>query len=57
MHIPEVFETKEDDEAMEKTDITDSLSQEAQGDLTVDSQGSILMMTTFKILVQKTRYF
>ena len=53
LHISEVFETEEDDEALEKTDITDILSQEAQGDLTVDIQGSILMTTTLKILVQK----
>ena len=31
MHISEVFETEEDDEALERTDITDILSQEAQG--------------------------
>ena len=48
MHIFEVFGTEEDDEALEKTDI---LSQEAQGDRTVDIQGSILMTTTLKILV------
>jgi hypothetical protein len=38
MHISEVFGTEEDDEALERTDITDILSQEAQGDLTVDIQ-------------------
>jgi len=30
MHISKVFETEEDDEALEKTDITDILFQEAQ---------------------------
>ena len=49
----EVFETEEDNEALEKTDITDILSQEAQGDLTVDIQGSILIKPTLIILVQK----
>ena len=53
LHISEVFATEEDDEALEKTDITDIVSQEAQGDLTVDIQGSILMTTTLNILVQK----
>ena len=53
MHISEVFETEEYDEVLEKTDITDILSQEAQGDLTVDIQGSILIKTTLIILVQK----
>ena len=46
LHISEVIETEEDDKALERTDITDILSQEDQGDLTVDIQGS-----TFKILV------
>ena len=50
MHISEVFETEEDDEALERTYL---FSQEVQGDLTVDIQGSILMTTTLKILVQK----
>jgi len=50
MHISEVFETEED-QALEKID--DILSQEDQGDLTVEIQGSILMTTTVKILVQK----
>ena len=49
MHISKVFETEEDDEALERPDITDTLSQ---GYLTVDIEGSILMTTTFKILVQ-----
>ena len=53
MHISEVFETEEDDKALEKADITDIFSQDAQGDLTVDIDGSIRMMTTLKILVQK----
>ena len=35
MHISEIFETEEDDEALEKTEITDILFQEAQGYLTV----------------------
>ena len=52
MHISEVFETEDDDETLEKTDITYILSQEAQGDLTVDIQCSILMTTTLKNLVQ-----
>ena len=53
MHMSEVFETEEDDEALDKTDITDILSQEAEGDLTIDIHGSILITTTLKILVQK----
>ena len=53
LHISEVFETEEDDEALERTDITDILSQEAQEDLTVDIQGSILMTITLRILKQK----
>ena len=54
-YTSEVFETEEDpyDEAREKTDITDILSQEVQRDLTVGIQGSILMTTTIKNLVQK----
>jgi len=48
MHISEVFE--KDDEALEKADITDILSQEAQGNVTVDIQGSILITTTLKTI-------
>ena len=47
---PTFFETEEDNEALEKADITDILCQEAQ-DVTVDIHGSILM-TTLNILVQ-----
>ena len=40
LHISEVFETEEDDEALEKANITDILCQEDQADLTVDIQCS-----------------
>ena len=50
MHISEVFETVEDDEVLEKTDITGILSQEAQSDQTVNIRGSILMTTNLKVL-------
>jgi hypothetical protein len=53
MHISDVFETEEDDEALDTADITDILSQEAEGDLTIDIQGSTLMKTTLNILVLK----
>ena len=37
MVIFEVFETEEDDEALEKEDTTDIFTQEAQGNLTVEN--------------------
>jgi hypothetical protein len=52
LHISEVFETEEDDEALDKADITDILSQEAEGDLTIDIQGSPAMQKSLSTLVQ-----
>ena len=53
MHISEAFETDEDDQALQNAEITDILSKEAQVDLMVDIQGSILMTTTIQNLEQK----
>jgi len=52
VHISEDFERVENNERLEKADITDIVSQESERDLTVDIQSSILMTNTLNILVQ-----
>ena len=47
MHIFEVYEKEEDDEALENTDILDILSHVAEWALTVNIQGWIQMKTSF----------
>ena len=49
-----VFDIEEDNEALEKTDITHILSQGAPRELTVDIQGSILMTTTISSAVHRS---
>ena len=48
MHISEVFETKEDDEAIEKTDITHSLSQEPRRFLCFINFGYVHSLRNFR---------
>jgi len=45
-YLKYIFETKEDNEAFNKSDIYDILSQGSKGDVTVSIQGSTLMKTS-----------